>query len=237
MKTKIDGPHSPLPMRPLASLVVLALALAADRYDVALSHAATFPSTGGPAFIPESGAFTACLPVNVNQDFVVGDANVQVTGIIPPVGEVTMRLEGPGARSTLMLMNRPGRTGSGAGNGNVVFLTPLKFDDEAASGLSAEDMGDPPCASFIGSGPDCPDNYVPAPDPPDTPTGLGARLNQFDGKPSLGAWSLCITDSVGPSFTTGVFNSWSLELVEDPNAIFSDGFESGGVLEWTDGTG
>ncbi len=186
--------------------------------SLGLAQAATYTTTDAPVPIPDNsaGVFTACQSIVVPPAAgTIADLDVQTAITHTWVGDLTIRLQSPGGASTLMLMNRPGRTGTGFGrSADFASTTPITFNDAAPSGRSAETIGENPAATacpgtlVVGAG--CgPDNYIPAPDAADTPiAGLGTNLAQFNGQPASGTWTLCVADSAGGD--TGTLTSWSM---------------------------
>ncbi len=124
-------------------------------------------------------------------------------------------------------MNRPGRTAFGFGNGaDFASATPIRWDDEAPSGRSAETVGEnppgTPCpgASVVGTAACPPDNYIPFPDTGDMPiAGAGTNLAQFDGGSPVGTWELCVADS--EAVDVGTLDRWSLVLTTATPPQFS----------------
>ena len=75
-------------------------------------------TTGDAAVaIPDNsmGVITACQTINVPDSGTIGDVNVEVTSAHSWVGDVTFELTSPAA-TTVTIMNRPARTGTGAGS-------------------------------------------------------------------------------------------------------------------------
>lgn len=196
------------------SIHVMCLALVAGA-----ASAQTFTTADAPVAIPDNsgGVITACQTITVPSQGgeTITDLDVEVTAAHSWVGDVTFRLQAPNA-AQLTLMNRPGRSVTGSGNSdNFVTTTPVTFNDTAASGASAENVGAAPCNGDINGTPDCPDNYIPAPDAADTPiAGVGTNLADFAGLQADGVWTLCAADSAGGD--TGTLTSWSLILVQTP---------------------
>lgn len=192
----------------------LALVLSLGVSGSLTNPAVRFVTRDPPALIPDNtgGTFVACQTVVVTGApiFFPNNNVVEVAASHSWVGDLTMRLTSP-AGTTLTLLNRPGRTGSGAGNSDdLVGTTPIFYTDFPASGLSAEDIGDS-CGGTINGSTGCPDNYSPGPDASDTPiAGQGTALSSFDGENPNGTWTLCAADSAGGD--TGTLISWSLNF-------------------------
>lgn len=216
-------------MKHLRNLFFLAAVLAVG---VAIAQAGTmsFTTADGAAVIPDNsgGAVTACQNITVaGAGPVVDDLNVQVTVAHSWVGDLTYRLTGPNA-AVLMLMNRPGRAGTGVGNSANTSVA-LTFDDAAASTQSAEDAGEAPvgtaCASATVVGAGCgPDNYIPNTGGADTPIGgVGTNLAQYNGINPNGLWTLCVADSAGAD--TGTLSTWTLTVSTTPVELESFSIE------------
>lgn len=200
-------------------LRMLALVAAVIAVGAAIAQAGTmtFTTAAGPAPVADNtGAATACQSITVaGAGPVIDDLNVSVTAGHSWVGDVTLVMTGANA-AVLTLLNRPGRTGTGAGNSDdFSAATPIIYDDAAASATQAEDMGDAPCTGIIGQTAGCPDNYSPGPDATDTPiAGVGTNLAQFNGSNPNGNWMLCAGDSAAGD--TGTLNSWSITVSTTP---------------------
>lgn len=165
-----------------------------------------------------------CQTIFVPVSITIGEVEVEITATHTWVGDLTFQLtrvasstlplaHQGSASGTLTLLNRPGRSGNGGGPGNsddLVAETPVRFSDFASSSQSAEALGDPPCGGVIDGSPDCPDNYLPAPDVADTPfPGQGIDFfTTFHGLDSLGEWTLCAGDSAAGD--PGTLISWRL---------------------------
>jgi subtilisin-like proprotein convertase family protein len=200
------------------TILVAAIIAAAAVPGAVLAQATTYTTTDSPVAIPDyTGTFNACQNIVIPSGAgTIGDLDIRTAITHPWVGDLTIRLQSPGGASTLMLMNRPGRTGSGVGrSANFASATPITFNDAAPSGRSAETIGEDPvgtvCDTSTVVGQTCgPDNYIPAPDPTDTPiAGLGTNLAQFNGLSASGTWTLCVADSFSPD-TEGTLESWSM---------------------------
>lgn len=203
------------------ALSLRSLCLAASLLVTAnAARAQIYTTSDPPQAIPDStGTFVACQDIVVPPGAgLIADLNVITRIDHSWVGDLTIRLIPPGGTPTLDIMNRPGRSGSGFGrSANFSQATPITWDDQAPSGRSAETVGEnpvgTPCgsAAIVGSAGCPPDNYVPAPDPTDTPiSGTGTNLGQYNGNPASGTWRLCVADSEGGD--TGTLVSWSLVI-------------------------
>lgn len=163
---------------------------------------------------------TITVPSTPGED-ITGTVTVQITASHSWIGDLTFRLQPP-VGGNLTLLNRPGRTGTTAGESDdLATATPITYDDTAPN--TAETMG-LACTGVIGSG--CgPALYSPSPDAADTPiAGEGTNLAQFTGGQRNGVWTLCAGDSAGGD--TGTLTSWSLTFVNStPVELLSFGVE------------
>lgn len=155
-------------------------------------EAVVFDSDTTPVEIPTTppGTFTTCKNITVpGPALIISDLNVRVLVSHPFIGDLTIRLTAPNA-SVLTLLNRPGRTGAGAGSDdNFIGSGDIFYNDQAAGGPSAENMGAGCADGTIGSTAGCTDvAYIPAPDAADTPAGVGTNLAQFNGLNAQGIW-------------------------------------------------
>lgn len=177
----------------------------------------TYTTADAALPIPDNtGTLAACQTITVpsvaGEDTNGSDVNVSIAATHTWVGDLTFRVQPPSG-TNLTLINRPGRTGTGAGNSDdLISSTPILYDDTAPSGVLAEDQGDG-CAGTIGVTAGCPDNYIPSPDAADTPiAGEGANLAQWNGLNNVvGVWTLCAGDSAGGD--TGPLTSWSITFI------------------------
>lgn len=211
------------------SRILVAILAAGALGAVAPALAQTTFTTTDPAvpIVDNTGTLSACQNVTVSGMGAITDANISVAATHTWIGDLTIRVTAPGAaaNSELTLLNRPGRTGTGAGNSDdLASATPILYDDAAPSAVSAEDMGDG-CAGVIGVTAGCPDNYIPAPDAADTPiAGVGTNLAQFNGRAGAdvnGTWTLCAGDSAAGD--PGTLTSWSLILTGAPACTLTCG--------------
>jgi subtilisin-like proprotein convertase family protein len=177
----------------------------------------TYTTADAPLAITDnSGTFSACQVINVpsvaGEDTNGTDVNVSISATHTWVGDLTFRVQPPSG-GNLTLINRPGRTGTGAGQSDdLASGTPILYDDAAPSAVSAEAQG-AGCAGTIGVTAGCPNNYIPNTDAADTPiAGEGTNLAQWSGLTNVvGAWTLCAADSAAGD--TGPLTSWSITFV------------------------
>ena len=179
----------------------------------------SYTCTPGVA-IPDNGyngsqASMACCPFNVPAgDFgaspLITDLNVDVAATHTWVGDMTIKVFGPGGQ-VLALLNRPGSgvpddgTDSPYGYGSNWTGATVTFDDQGG-GPSAETLGSAGTNICSGDG-IC--NYLPG---PDTAAGL-LNLAGFNGTDPRGPWSLCMGDSAGGD--VGTFNAGTLSILTD----------------------
>ncbi|MDX2437166.1 MAG: C25 family cysteine peptidase [Acidobacteriota bacterium] len=179
--------------------------------------------------IPDNGyngsqASMACCPLTVPAgDFgaspLITDLNIDVSATHTYVGDLTIKVFGPGAQF-LALLNRPGSTAPDDGtdtpygdssNWSGSLIT---FDDQGG-GPSAEIMG----STITGAQSICIADgicgHVPA---PDTAPGL-LNLAGFNGTDPRGPWSLCMGDSAGGD--TGTFTAGTLSILTDDGVTTS----------------
>lgn len=177
-------------------------------------------TTGDAAVaIPDNsmGVITACQDIVVPGPLMITDTPSVSVGVDHSwVGDLTIELRGP--LSTLTVMNRPGRSGTGAGDSSDAdnAISPIMFGAMAPSGVDAEEVGNDSTMADTGCGGaddvganDCVDNFTPNPDAADTPNaGQGTDFSDFTGTDAAGTWTLCISDSAGGD--TGTLQTWSL---------------------------
>ncbi|MEM1206539.1 MAG: proprotein convertase P-domain-containing protein [Acidobacteriota bacterium] len=194
--------------RALWIVAIVGLALGVTVYATNI-----YETTDGPMPIADnSGALGDCQTINVPDSIVITDVEVEITAAHSWVSDLTFEVTSP-ASTSLTIINRSGRNGTGAGNNvDLVDTTPVRYSDAAPSGLSAETLGDN-CtgAAIIDGSAGCEDNYTPDPDATDTPVaGTGTDFGDFDGENAQGVWTLCVADSAGGD--TGTLTSWRLGI-------------------------
>ena len=178
------------------------------------SFAQTFTTVDAPVAIPDNsgGVITACQTITVaGAPASITDVNVELGADHSWVGDTTVELthDPGGTPTTLTLMNRPARTGTGAGDSSDLSSGfPVFYNDEIAV-TSAEDMG-----AAAGNGDNVCEfdgicDFLPAPDAADTPNaGVGTNLADFNGLDANADWQLCMADSAGGD--TGTLTTWSI---------------------------
>lgn len=193
-----------------------------------LAGSGPYTTSDAPLAIPDNtGALGTCQTITVPSvpgEDITGTVTVQISAAHSWIGDLTFRLQPP-VGGNLTLLNRPGRTGTGAGQSDdLQSATPITYDDAAASATTAETMG-AGCAGIIGVTAGCPDNYTPSPDAADLPiAGEGTNLAQFTGAQRNGVWTLCAGDSA--SGDTGTLTSWSLTFANStPVELLSFGVD------------
>ncbi len=139
----------------------------------------------------------------------ITDFNIDVAATHTWVGDLTIKLFGPGGQFLAML-NRPGSnvaddgTDTPYGYGFNWTGATVTFDDQRRRSVSrdARQRGQPTSARRTASAATCP--------APDTAGGL-ANLAGFNGSDPRGTWSMCMGDGAGGD--TGTFNSATLSFV------------------------
>jgi subtilisin-like proprotein convertase family protein len=173
-------------------------------------QAQIFTTADGPVSpVDNSDTFSVCQTITVpGGTGVIGSlVTVEITMEHTWIGDLAFQLTSPAA-TILTLLNKPGTNTGGNGNSDDLILgTPILYHDAAASGVSAEDMGDA-CAAVINGTPGCEDNYIPAPDSGAPFPANGTNLADFNGETADGVWTLCVGDSAGGD--TGTLSSWRL---------------------------
>ncbi len=194
-----------------------------------LAGSGPYTTSDAALAIPDNtGTLGACQTITVPSvpgEDITGTVTVQISAAHSWIGDLTFRLQPP-VGGNLTLLNRPGRTGTGAGEPDDLSSgTPITYDDAAASATTAELMGGAGCVGVIGVTAGCPNNYIPSPQPTDTPiAGEGTNLAQFTGGQRNGVWTLCAADSA--SGDTGTLTSWSLTFANStPVELLSFGVD------------
>ncbi len=140
-----------------------------------------------PLDIPdETGEFVSDT-VNVAESGTIEDLDIDLTIVHTWNGDLTVRLSHGG--TTVVLIDRPGYTGSGSGFDNDGFN--ITLDDEGAGG-SIENVDSP--AGVIS-----PPSYVP-----------NEALSAFDGMDMAGDWTIEVSDSAGSDL--GQLTYWALRV-------------------------
>lgn len=169
------------------------LAIVDDGYDGSLGSMASKPIT-----------------LNVGPNLEVVDVDVVVRINHNFVGDLTIKLVGPGGTG-VTLLNRPGLPGNlddgsevGGDSSNLRDTAPILFDDTAPSGVPSESMGlGLSSATVVGSGPTAgPDNYLPHVE--------GDPLSLFEDSDPNGLWTLYVGDSSAAA--AGTFVAWELRV-------------------------
>lgn len=170
-----------------------------------------FTTGDAPIAIADStGTTGTCQTINVAASTpITTDVAVEMTAAHSWIGDLTVEVTSPSA-TVVTVMNRPGRLGAGAGDSSdLVATNPIRFDDGASSGVSAEDMGNTIDGVMDVCLSDGICSFIPAPQPTDTPiAGQGTALADFVGENAQGNWTLCVGDSAGGD--TGTLTAWRL---------------------------
>ena len=158
-------------------------------------------------------------------------ATVEIALQTPSIGDLVIKLRSP-IGQVVTLMHRPGLAGvpddatSGSGdNSNFNAALPVLFDDAAASGVRAEQMGAGIDSAQVVGDPatDSPDNYIP--DAGDLATSsdgpLTDTLSAFTGQNVVGNWTLLLGDAAHCPCGSAILHRWTLNLTtaadEDDN--------------------
>lgn len=169
------------------------LAIVDDGYDGSLGSMASKP-----------------IALNVGPNLEVADVDAVVRINHNFLGDLTIKLVGPGGTS-VTLLNRPGLPGNlddgsevGGDSSNLRDTAPILFDDAAPSGVPSESMGQGlSSATVVGSGPTAgPDNYLPHVE--------GDPLSLFEDSDPNGLWTLYVGDSSAGA--AGTFVAWELRV-------------------------
>ncbi len=179
-----------------------------------------------PPMAPADGSYNGTLASMVSDPAtlisampgVISDVSVTVWMTHLYVGDLTIKLVGPGA-TTAILLNRPGTSpaiqnadngsGSGGADANLSNTVPITFDDAAPSTLTSDLVG-----SGLNStqtvGVDSPDNYIPV---ASSSTASTPSLSVFNGLslPGSSTWTLYVGDSVADTWNAG-WTQWSLTV-------------------------
>ena len=136
--------------------------------------------------IPDNNPTGVTVNMNVTEDVSITDLDVNLNISHTWVGDLIVTIKSP-AGTMAVIVDRPGRTTSGAGcSGNNILAT---LDDEAATPVESECAGSVPTinGSFIPNNP----------------------LSIFDGESTLGIWQLIVSDNAGAD--TGTINGWGID--------------------------
>lgn len=170
----------------------------------------TFSFTTEAFFCAAPGVAIPDNNTPISSDLVVAnggtitDLNVKIEAAHTWVGDLTFTLTNVTSGTSVVVIDRPGRTSSGFGcSGNDINAT---LDDEAAGGTVESQ-----CA---GSVPTINGTFTP-----------NNALTAFDGQERAGTWRLTAVDAAGGD--TGTITRWCIsgatqQLVDD---VFEDGFE------------
>jgi gliding motility-associated-like protein len=145
--------------------------------------------------IPDNNTTGVSSVFAVTENVDITDLNVDLNINHTWVGDIIVSLQSP-AGTTVVLIDRPGYTGTGFGcSQNNIVAT---LDDEAANPVETQCSSTPPAAingTFI------PNN----------------ALSAFDGENTLGNWTLIVSDRA--SGDTGILNSWGLTFTSEPTPL------------------
>ena len=136
------------------------------------------------------GSSSVSTSMNITDDRQLADLNVIINLSHGRPGDIVLTLTSP-SNTSLVIMDRPGTTGSfldyGCANDNISAT----FDDEGSSAVENMCNSSPGIGGIV-----IPQN----------------ALSAFDGESSLGVWTLQVEDKATLS-NTGTLNTWSLETI------------------------
>ncbi|MCG2419635.1 M36 family metallopeptidase, partial [Aequorivita sp. F47161] len=136
--------------------------------------------------IPDNNPTGVTATMNVTENVTITDLDVDINISHTWVGDIIVTLKSP-AGTTATIIDRPGRTTSGAGCSRDDIDATL--DDEAATPVETECQTTTPTinGTFIPNNP----------------------LSIFDGENTMGIWELIVSDNAGAD--TGTLNSWGID--------------------------
>ncbi|WP_211362150.1 M36 family metallopeptidase [Aequorivita antarctica] len=162
-----------------------------DPPEIVCMGTGNIPMTGSQSSspgtaIPDNNPTGVTVTMNVTENVSITDLDVNLNISHTWVGDLIVTIKSP-AGTTAVIVDRPGRTTTGAGcSGNDILAT---LDDEAATPVENECAGSVPTinGSFTPNNP----------------------LSIFDGESTLGIWQLIVSDNAGAD--TGTINSWGID--------------------------
>jgi len=144
--------------------------------------------SASPGMTVSSGS--AVTTMNISDDRQIADLNVFIDLPHGRPGDIILTLTSP-SNTSVVIMDRPGTTGSlfdyGCANDDINAT----FDDEGSSAVESVCNSSPGISGIV-----IPQN----------------ALNAFDGESSQGLWTLEVQDAATIT-NTGTLNSWSLETI------------------------
>ncbi|MEM0519413.1 M36 family metallopeptidase [Aequorivita flava] len=135
--------------------------------------------------IPDNNPTGVTATMNVTENVTITDLDVDINISHTWVGDIIVTLKSP-AGTTATIIDRPGRTTSGAGCSRDDIDATL--DDEAATPVETE------CATAT---PTIDGSFIP-----------NNPLSIFDGENTAGIWEVTVSDNAGAD--TGTLNSWAI---------------------------
>ncbi|WP_410005864.1 M36 family metallopeptidase [Aequorivita nionensis] len=162
-----------------------------DPPEIVCMGSGNIPMTGSQSSspgtaIPDNNPTGVTVTMNVTENVSITDLDVNLNISHTWVGDLIVTIKSP-AGTTATIVDRPGRTTTGAGcSGNDILAT---LDDEAATPV--ENV----CAASV---PTINGSFTP-----------NNPLSIFDGESTLGLWELTVSDNAGAD--TGTINSWGID--------------------------
>lgn len=162
-----------------------------DPPEIVCMGSGNIPMTGSRSSspgtaIPDNNPTGVTVTMNVTENVSITDLDVNLNISHTWVGDLIVTIKSP-AGTTATIVDRPGRTTTGAGcSGNDILAT---LDDEAATPV--ENV----CAASV---PTINGSFTP-----------NNPLSIFDGESTMGLWELTVSDNAGAD--TGTINSWGID--------------------------
>jgi subtilisin-like proprotein convertase family protein len=162
-----------------------------DPPEIVCMGSGNIPMTGSQSSspgtaIPDNNPTGVTVTMNVTENVSITDLDVNLNISHTWVGDLIVTIKSP-AGTTATIVDRPGRTTTGAGcSGNDILAT---LDDEAATPV--ENV----CAASV---PTINGSFTP-----------NNPLSIFDGESTMGLWELTVSDNAGAD--TGTINSWGID--------------------------
>jgi extracellular elastinolytic metalloproteinase len=157
------------------------------------------------AAIPDNNTTGVSSDLVIANGGAITDLNVKIEATHSYVGDLIFTLTNVTSGTSVVVIDRPGRTGSGFGcSGNDINAT---LDDEAAGGAVESQ-----CAA---SAPTINGTFTP-----------NNALSAFDGQERISTWRLTAVDAAGGD--TGTLTRWCISgstQLASPEDVFKNGFE------------
>ncbi|MFQ5430658.1 MAG: proprotein convertase P-domain-containing protein [Phycisphaerae bacterium] len=156
-----------------------------------------YPITVSPPLnIPDGSGSFVSHTFNVPDSGIIADLDLDLTINHTWNGDLIVRLSHGG--TTVVVIDRPGYTGSGFGFGDDGFSNILLDDEGAGGSIENASTGGPALTS--------PPSYVP-----------NNPLSAFDGMQQSGVWTIEVSDNA--SQDTGTLNAWSPHITDQGGAV------------------